>query len=131
MKERGRGRQKVRKMERGRRGVGAPGRWLLGPPPSRRQLWGQLWRGMERGDPREDARVIAEQHIHGSGHLAFPKSQVHDDPGGKGWVAGKPACVLSRISGGRSALWLKVQERWGCGRGVGGGSGSGSVRGQG
>lgn len=32
MKERGRGRQKVRKMERGRRAVGAPGRWLLGPP---------------------------------------------------------------------------------------------------
>lgn len=46
-KERGRGRQKVRKMERGRHG-GARGEWLPG-----RRAAGQLWRGMEPGDLRE------------------------------------------------------------------------------
>lgn len=109
-KERGRGRQKVRKMERGRRGRGhvASGSRAGGPPPRPQASCGEGWSLAISG--REDARVIAEQHIHGSGHFASPKSQVHDDPGGKGWVAGKPACVLSRMSGAEALEECPVVE---------------------
>lgn len=51
MKERGRGRQKVRKMERGRRGVGAPGRWLLGPPPPAASCGASCGEGWSVGIP--------------------------------------------------------------------------------
>lgn len=89
-----------------------------GPPASCGEGWSLAISG------REDARVIAEQHIHALDISLLPRAKsMMIQVGRAGWQGSLPVCCQESqaLRRWRSALWLKVQERWGCGRGVGGG----------